>query len=123
MSLTRARNHYAAAALGTALFAAVYECFSHQVYSGFMIFAFLFPLLGGVLPCSLLLREDRRLRPGPVGRCLYASAVAAFTAGSLFQGILEIYGTTSHLSRIYWLAGTALLLSSLLLYAFERERA
>ena len=86
MTLARARNHYATAALGTALFAAVYECFSHQVYSGFMVFAFLFPLLGGVLPCSLLLRADRGPRPGPVSRCLYASAIASFTAGSLFGG-------------------------------------
>ena len=37
MTFVQAGKRYAAAALGTALFAAVYECFSHRVYSSFMI--------------------------------------------------------------------------------------
>ena len=121
MNLVLKRNHYIAATAGTALFAAVYECFSHQVYSLFMILAFLFPLLGGVLPYSLLLHMGKRRRPGVVSRCLYDSGIAMLTAGSLFQGILEIYGTTSYLSRFYWIAGVFFLLIALPVYLTERK--
>ena len=122
MTLLRERKCYAAAALGTAIFAAIYECFSHRVYSGFMIFAFLVPLLGGVLPCSIWMKAAKRRRPRAPSRCLYASAIAALTAGCLFRGILEIYGTTSRLSKIYWLGGSGLLLIALGVYGIELHR-
>ena len=38
-----------------ALFGAVYELFSHEVYSYYMIYAFGIPLILGVLPCALKL--------------------------------------------------------------------
>lgn len=106
------RNRFAAAAAATALFAAVYELFSHRVYSGYMIFAFLLPLLGGALPYSLLQRLPGRLRPDPAVCCLYNSGLAALTAGSVFRGMLEIYGTTSRLSAVYAVAGAVLLVGS-----------
>ncbi len=122
MTLETERRRYIAAAVFTALFGAVYEFFSHQVYSMFMLLAFLVPLLGGVLPISLLIESDENRRPGVLSRCLYGSAVAVFTAGSLFQGILEIYGTTSYLSRVYWISGALLLMFALLLYALQLKR-
>lgn len=112
--LIRERRRYAAAALGTLAFAAIYECFSHQVFSPFMLLAFLFPLLGGVIPCTLLLRAPAGKRVDEFSRCLYRSGIAALTVGSLFRGILEIYGTTSCLSAVYWIAGIGLLLAGLL---------
>ncbi len=108
------RNRYAAAVIGTLLFAAVYECFSHQVYSRFMLLAFLFPLLGGLLPCTILMKTSLWRHIGIFGRSLYHSGIAAWTVGSLFQGILEIYGTTSRLSAVYWITGAGLLLAGLL---------
>ena len=42
--------NYLAAALFCALFGAVYEIFSHEVYSYPMIYAFAIPLAGGALP-------------------------------------------------------------------------
>ena len=45
---------YLAASILCAMFGAVYEAFSHDVYSYFMIYAFLFPLIGGALPFFLL---------------------------------------------------------------------
>ena len=80
MTLETERRRYIAAAVFTALFGAVYEFFSHQVYSMFMLLAFLVPLLGGVLPLSLLIESDESRRPGVLCRCLSASAVAVFTA-------------------------------------------
>ena len=113
MELVRAKKHYAAAVAGTLLFASVYEAFSHQVYSAYMLCAFLFPLLGGLLPCLLLGALPARHRPDGISRRLYGAGIAALTAGSLFRGALEIYGTTSRLSAVYWAAGSALVLLSL----------
>lgn len=45
---------YLAATILCAVFGAVYEVFSHEVYSYYMIYAFLFPLIGGALPFFLL---------------------------------------------------------------------
>ena len=41
MPMKITRNRWLGAAAFTLLFALVYECFSHQVYSGFMLLAFL----------------------------------------------------------------------------------
>lgn len=46
------------------IFAAIYEYFSHQVYSSYMIGAFLFPVALGILPDVLREKMHRR-----VGTC------------------------------------------------------
>lgn len=100
------------------LFSAVYRIFSHGVSSGYMTFAFLFPLAGIVLPCLLYertlkkqMQKPRRtltaiLRPAG---SLYRSGIMTWMMGSLFLGVLEIYGTTNYLSRVYWAAGAVLI--------------
>ena len=92
----------------SAVFGAVYELFSHNVYSYYMIFAFLFPLLGGAVPFLLLriLKVKRISVKFP--EKLYHSGIAALTVGSIINGVLEIYGTTNSLSKIYWYAGAFL---------------
>ncbi len=45
---------YLMGALFCIVFAVIYESFSHQVYSGYMIFAFALPLVGGALPYLLI---------------------------------------------------------------------
>lgn len=115
MRMKKNARRFAAAALGTLLFAAVYERFSHQVYSPYMIFAFLFPLLGGAFPCLLLGRAPGQ-QPGARSLCLYSSGIAALTVGSIFRGILDIYGSTSRLGLVYWLAGGGLCGLGLVLY-------
>ena len=122
MDILKERNRYTIAVIGTMLFGTAYELFSHHVYSNFMIFAFLFPLLLGEIPFSVLGRMEEQKQPSPVSRCLYSSGVAALTAGSVFQGILAIYGTTSRLSAIYWIVGTLLVLAGVTLYIMERRR-
>lgn len=52
--MARAGFFYLAVTLVCAAFGAVYEIFSHGVYSYFMLYAFAFPLCGGVLPCFCL---------------------------------------------------------------------
>ena len=122
MTLLRERKCYAAAALGTAIFAAIYECFSHRVYSRAMILAFLYPLLGGLVPAMLLLFAKEERQPGEWSRSLWAAGIASLTLGSLFRGVLEIYGTTSRLSAVYPALGWTLLALGLLAWAMERLR-
>lgn len=107
------------AAAALLLFAAVYECFSHGVISAFMVGAFLIPLLGGALPGLLLGRLPPQRRPGEGSRWLWGAGLTVLTAGSLFRGVLEIYGTTSRLGAVYWIAGGALCLAGVLLYALR----
>ena len=120
MTMKIARNRWLWAAAFTLLFALVYEYFSHRVYSGFMLLAFLIPLLGGALPYALLARLPRRMQPGILSRCLYDSGLAALTARSVFRGVLDIYGTTNRLEAVYWICGTALCLFGLAVYGFCR---
>lgn len=95
-----------------ALFGSIYETFSHGVYSGYMIYAFAFPLVGGTLPFLALCLSRRVPYPAAAARNLYHSGIATLTTGSIVRGVLEIYGTTNTLSRLYWIFGVALLLFS-----------
>ncbi len=98
------------------LFGAVYEFFSHEVYSFFMIYAFVFPLVGGTLPfLSLSVIKPERY-PTAVSRNLYNAGISTLTVGSLIKGVLEIYGTTNSLANIYWYTGIPLILIGLSLY-------
>lgn len=109
-----------------ALFGALYERFSHEVYSYYMLYAFAFPLAGGVLP-FFALAHSRSPLPGRLALNLYHSGIAALTVGCIFTGVLEIYGTTNQLILVYWGAGALLLLAGLLAYGAgtgrERHRA
>ena len=105
----------------TALFGAVYELFSHGVYAYGVLYAFAFPLLGGVLPALVFLKRGKRL-PSDTAVQLWHFGISALTVGSLFSGALEIYGTTSHLTAVYWLAGIACLLLSVLTALFLSDR-
>ena len=90
-----------------ALFGAVYELFSHEVYSYFMIYAFAVPLMLGVMPYALLLIS--RKVPGRAALNLWNSGIAALSVGCVFRGVLEIYGTTNSLNVIYPVSGLLLL--------------
>ena len=71
-----------------ALFGAVYELFSHEVYSYFMIYAFAVPLMLGVMPYALLLIS--RKVPGRAALIPWNSGIAALSVGCVFRGVLEI---------------------------------
>ena len=111
---------YLLAALLCALFGAVYEAFSHGVYAYGMLYAFLFPLAGGVLPALLLLKNGREL-PSETARQLWHFGISAFTVGSLFSGALEIYGTSSRLTSVYWMTGGACLMLAVLIGVLVRN--
>ena len=90
-----------------ALFGAVYELFSHGLYSYGMLYAFAFPLVLGALPL-LLITMRRAPYPSRFARSICHAGIAALTVGSLVSGALEIYGTTNPLTIVYWIVGGAL---------------
>lgn len=120
--LVQRRDRWLLATAGTVFFSAVYECFSHQVYSRAMILAFLYPLLGGLLPATLLLLAKEKLQPGEWARSLWDTGIASLTLGSLFRGALEIYGTTSRLSTVYPVLGWTLLALGLISWTVDLGR-
>jgi peptidoglycan/LPS O-acetylase OafA/YrhL len=89
-------------ALFCAAFSAVYEIFSHGVYSLAMIFLFIWPLLLGALPCFFLEKKNMAM-PGR----LYQDGIVILTLASLIAGILEIYGTSSPYTVPFFWAGIA----------------
>ncbi|MBO5228836.1 MAG: hypothetical protein J6B39_07590 [Lachnospiraceae bacterium] len=101
-----------------AVFGAVYEYFSHEVYSYFMLYAFIFPLVsaGAFLCMSLNLMKKS---PGAGIRNLYHSGIATLTVGSIMRGVLDIYGTTNWLISIYWVVGTLLVVVSIICYLVQ----
>lgn len=90
------------------LFGAIYELFSHGVYSYFMLYAFAIPLILGVLPYAMLLLLEKY--PRNLFTNLWNTAIATLSVGSVFAGVLEIYGTTNSLIIVYPVAGGILLL-------------
>lgn len=104
-----------------ALIGAVYECFSHEVYSYYMIYAFAIPLVLGEVPSLLLLKRACSCRIPHMCSLMWQFGILTLTVGSLFQGVLEIYGTTNRLIILYLIVGSALMLGSVALRRFCRE--
>lgn len=95
--------------LAVLAFGAIYEHFSFGVYSVWMIYAFAFPLLLGVLPFTVMTRLDRMPELQQQGITLWSFGIITLTVGSIVTGVLEIYGTTNALTGFYKLAGALLL--------------
>lgn len=108
---------YLLAAAFCGVFGGVYEIFSHGVFSGFMVFAFTFPLILGALPFFLFYFAGNRQKPGILPASLWHSGVITLTTGSLMTGVLEIYGTTNRLICVYWILGAVLLFCGIVTYA------
>jgi len=107
---------YLVIALFCVLVGAIYEHFSHGVYSAFMVYAFVFPLAGGALPFMAMGFFRSKRLPDRASLNLYNSGIATLTVGSIMQGVLEIFGTTNDLLEIYWFAGLGFILIGLAIY-------
>ena len=138
---------FLAAGIACAAFGLIYEIFSHEVYSFYMIYAFLILLVPGTLLNLVIVwravRKERYLRikkaaareaaresaelhyaisngtetqvstgvffPGRFTRHAWNSGLAALTVGSIFKGVLDIYGTTNKLIAVYPAAAAVLI--------------
>ena len=107
------------------VFAKIYGIFSHGVSSAFMSYAFLLPLSLIFLPKLLNLCTGNRLWNGTLeteegekklflsslASFLWKSGVAVLTVGSLYKGVLDIYGTSGTFEWIYLVVGILALVS------------
>lgn len=112
--------HYFAAGF-FALFGVVYKHFSHGVFSPFMVFAFTLPLFAGAILQSILLIA--RVKIPLLALKLWNYAISLLTVGSIWKGVLDIYGTTNRLILFYPIFGGLLLLLAAWQFIRKRERA
>ena len=125
---TKKVSGYVLITIAVALFGAIYEYFSFGVYSYYMIYAFAIPLILGVVPWIFILSDkkgkgaEKRDFPPMYTINLWGSGIATLTVGSVFHGILDIYGTTSSLSKVYFIVGAGLLLTALMTFIGYREK-
>lgn len=75
----------------------VYELFSHQVYSPYMILPGVVTLVLGILVTSLIRKIHNKW-----SYRFYNSSVACVIVGMYIKGVLDIYGTTNHLLVLYF---------------------
>jgi hypothetical protein len=169
---------FLAAGIVCAVFGLIYEIFSHEVYSFYMIYAFLIPLVPGALLnlviAWLAVRKEKHLRikeaaafaentsadllnigdadarnirdaayedeeeacyelsnaaessvstgvffPGRFTRRAWYSGLAALTVGSIFKGVLDIYGTTNKLIAVYPVAAAMLICAAVFSFSMS----
>lgn len=92
-----------------------------------MIFAFMYPLLMGMIPIIALayLQPMKKIQYAGLIRAginLFYSGIATLTLGSISSGVVEIYGTTNHLIKYFYIFGCPLLLAGLVLTAIALVR-
>ncbi len=117
---------YVTAAICAAAFGAIYEYFSFGVYSYYMIYAFLCPLVLGGLPWMIIATSSKAMEkqdfPPHVTINLWNTGVATLTVGSIFRGVLDIYGTTSVYSKCYLIVGAVLLIIAMMTLVGYKEK-
>ncbi len=101
LDIKKIRKNYILFSLFLLIFMIIYESFSHEVYSSFMIYAFTIPLIFGFILSYI--KKDYL-------NTLYNLGIITLSIGSIFQGALEIYGTTNRLVYIYLICGIILII-------------
>ena len=111
---------YLIVTLVCAIFGAVYEFFSHGVYSYYMLYAFMIPFLGGTVYFYGILYFRSKI-PGCIARRFQHFGILTLTVGCVVYGILEIYGTTNHLVKIYFIVGEMFLAIGNFMYLLQKN--
>ena len=119
--LKEQRKLYIIETLSCVLFAMVYEYFSHGVISYFMVFAFIIPLVLGVISVSIFCLKKVRKMPTRLENNMYNAGVATITIGSIIEGILQIYGTTNVKVDVYFIVGIILLVIAIFSYLLRKK--
>lgn len=111
------RRLYAIATIFCFVFFLIYNMFSHGVHSPFMTWLFLWPLLLGFAPTTVLALVHNLPGPGEVSAFLYNAGVAALTVSSCLRGIFQIAGTSSVYQVYLMIFGAAVTAAGAILYA------
>ena len=93
------------------LFGQIYEIFSHNVYSNFMMFACIIPVIGLIITSIIYLS---RIKSSSKGRLFIGLSLITLTIWMIINGVLEIYGTTNKLVNIYPIITIILILIALI---------
>ena len=101
-------------------FGAVYEFFSHGVYSYYMLYAFMIPFLGGTVYFYGILYFRSKI-PGCIARRFQHFGILTLTVGCMVCGILEIYGTTNRLVIFYFIVGGMFLVIGNFMYLLQKN--
>lgn len=112
---------YAVESLLTLVIGAVYELFSHQVYSPFMYLMFMIPLLLGVLPNLAARLLDKSFITSKDAKAAYKLGVLTLIFGSFLKGVLDIYGTSSVYPILYLPVAGLLLIVALGLEIYYKK--
>ena len=107
----RAMFRYLVAAIFTLIFGIIYEIFSHNVFSIFMVGAFVIPLAFGSVP-ALIIYKKGTFVPFAT-RHLYGSGIAVLTLGSITKGVIDIYGTTNSKLILFPIVGLSMIIMAL----------
>lgn len=100
-----------------ALFGFVYEQFSHGINSKYMWFAWIRPLVFGVIVYAVGYFVPFKKVPGTLVECLYNLGVAMYTVHSIMLGVLEIYGKTNEkMVLTYFILFHVLMLGSVFIF-------
>lgn len=101
-----------------AVVGAVYEKFSHEVYSYYMIYAFAIPLVLGAIPLFGIGLFGKNI-PGKFSLNAWNSGIATLTVGSFFKGVLDIYGTTNRLIAVYPIVAVIFAMTGFITFLLE----
>jgi len=99
------------ASIFTLVFGIIYEIFSHNVFSIFMVSAFLIPLILGFIPSTIIYKKGSFIPFAT--RHLYGGGLAVLTLGCVTKGVLDIYGTTNSKLIAYPILGLAMIVMAL----------
>ena len=112
---------YAVESIVVLIIGAVYELFSHQVYSPFMYLMFTIPLLLGVLPNLAARLLDKSFITSKDAKAAYKLGVLTLIFGSFLKGVLDIYGTSSVYPILYLPVAGLLLIVALGLEIYYKK--
>lgn len=97
------------------IFSYVYEMFSHEVYSPYMILPGVVTFILGIVITTLAKKIHNKW-----SYRFYNSSVACLIVGMYIKGVLDIYGTTNDLLDIYFIVAMMFLILCIVsLYRFS----
>ena len=118
LDIKKTKKIYFISSLLVLLFSIIYEIFSHGVYSNYMIFAFLIPLIFGYLLFKI---EPKVLKEASIISInLYHCLLSTITVGLLIKGFLDIYGTTNSLFKVYIILSIVLII--LIIFFYKKKK-
>lgn len=113
----------AAASVFCMIFTYVYYKFSHEVYSDYLSYMFLIPLVFGTLFYGVMTLCKSIPKLNRIAFNIYNSGIATLTVACMLKGILNIAMATSPYVIYFFIVGIAMLLVGLLIFAIQCIKA